>query len=594
VHNASQPQADKRLVGRYELLELIGEGAMAEVYRAYDPGIDRVLAIKLLKPELRANAEYAVRFLREAKAAGALSHPSIVTIYDVGDADGHAYIAMELLDGEPVDKLVARGETLSTEAVLAIAGQLAGALGYAHRAGVIHRDIKPSNIMLSADGRSVKLLDFGIARVADADAAEGALRTQIGQVLGTPRYMSPEQALGREIDGRSDLFSTGVVLYELVTGQHAFNGTSAATLALQITQQEPPSIASLAPNCPGGLRFIIEKLLSKRPERRFPDGADLARAVAREARTYEAVQAEDAARGWRLPFQLRVAAGMVVVTAIGLALAIGVVLDRQYQAMARMALASGSSIAAFVATNAALPAVDNATLPYEERDWLPVQAFISAASKDESVRWMTMVDNDGVIRGSSDPKAIGTRYTAPNGEAVVFRSNQVTVTDIMTADGRRGYRFVHPIVYAGQRFGVIEVSIDKAELLSAQATSRELLLALSVLVLAMVGAASYIGAHTLARPIRRLKQALRDATMGDLEFRISHRRRDEFGELFDAYNLFAATMRERLDVAARGASGPRSVDATQVDMTGIAPPSAAAGQGSPAATPFDPDWRRSA
>lgn len=580
-----------RLIGRYELRDRIGEGAMAEVYRAYDPGIDRVLAIKLLKPELRVNDEYAGRFLREAKAAGALSHPSIVTIYDVGEADGHAYIAMELLDGEPLDAIVERGEAMPAEAVLAIAEQLADALGYAHNAGVIHRDIKPSNIMLASDGRSIKLLDFGIARVADAEAADAALKTQIGQVLGTPRYMSPEQVLGRALDGRSDLFSVGVVLYELITGRHAFTGSSAATLALQITQQNPRPIAELQPQCPGGLRFIIEKLIAKRPERRFADGAELTRAVAREARAFEAVQAEGVARGRLLSFQLRVAIAMMVVTAIGLAAAIGGVLDRQYQAMTRMALASGSSIAAFVASNAALPAVENAAVVSAERDWLPVQAFIAAASKDESVRWMTMVDADGFIRGSSDPKQIGTRYRPPHGETIVTRSDEVTVTDIRLPDGRQGYRFVHPILYAGQHFGVIEVSIDKAELLAAQATSRDLLIGLSMIVLMIVGGVSYVAARAVDRPVRRLRQALRDATMGDLDFRISHRRKDEFGELFDAYNLFAGTMQERLDSAERATGGPKALEATRIDLTGI---EFASSNASPEGTPFDAGWRRSA
>jgi eukaryotic-like serine/threonine-protein kinase len=212
-----------RLVGRYQLIERIGEGAMAEVWRAHDPSIDRVLAIKILKGEFRRNEEYAARFLREAKAAGALAHPAIVTIYDVGTADGYPYIAMELLDGDPLDRVLAHEGKLPPELVLGIAGQLASALSYAHLSGVVHRDIKPSNIMLCRDGRSIKLLDFGIARVTEEGAAseDEQVRTQIGQVVGTPRYMSPEQAMARDVDGRSDLFSVGAVLYEMITGHPA-------------------------------------------------------------------------------------------------------------------------------------------------------------------------------------------------------------------------------------------------------------------------------------------------------------------------------------------------------------------------------------
>lgn len=554
-------------IGRYELHEQIGEGAMAEVWRAHDPSIDRVLAIKLLRPEFRSSAEYSLRFLREAKAAGVLSHPAIVTIYDVGEADGIAYIAMELLEGEPLDGVIARQQELSTETVLTIGAQLAGGLSYAHRAGVIHRDIKPSNVMLLSDRRSIKILDFGIARVADrvSDGVDMDIRTQIGQVVGTPRYMSPEQALGRDLDGRSDLFSAGVLLYELITRQPAFSGPSAAALALRITQQDPVPIAELAPHCPGGLRFIVDKLLAKRPERRFASGEELVKALERETKAYGAVQADQVARGRFIPVQVRVTIATVMIMAIALFFGINTVLARQYQAMEQMALASGSSIAAFVASNAALPSVENAATPQEERDWLPIQAFITAAANDASVRWMTMVDADGVIRGSSDPKLLGKRYQTPVDEAIVYRNGNVTVTDIRLRDGRAGYRFVHPILYAGKKFGMIEVSISKAGLEAAAERSRGLLMALGALVVAIVGGLSFAIAKYLARPLRRVKSAMLDATMGNLDFRISHRRKDEFGQLFDTFNLFANAMQERLDAAERGFGGPRAMDATRIN-----------------------------
>jgi HAMP domain-containing protein len=586
-----------RLIGRYQLKEKIGEGAMAEVWHAHDPGIDRVLAIKLLKHEFRLNSEYAARFLREAKAAGALAHPSIVTIYDVGEADGYPYIAMELIDGEPLDQALAREGQFADDRVLAIGAQLAGALSYAHLSGVIHRDIKPSNIMLGRDGRSIKILDFGIARMADADhdrTQAEQLRTQIGQVMGTPRYMSPEQALGQSIDGRSDLFSVGAVLYELITGQKAFGGTSAAILALQITQQNPPPIASLQPHCAGGLRFIVEKLLAKRPERRFANGAEFARAVEREIKAFEAVRADNAARGRYLPLQVRVTLAMVAVTAIVLVVSISAVLDRENRAMEHLALSSGASIAAFVASNAALPSVENAALSAAERDWTPIQAFIAAAAKDQSVRWMTMVDADGVVRGASTPALLGKTYVAPKGESVAFRDDDVTVTNIKLDDRRDGFRFVHPILYAGKRFGLIEVSISKDELHAASITARNLMIGLGAVMLGVVAIISFVVARLLARPVRRLNAAFRDAAMGDLDFRISHNRKDEFGALFDGFNLFASAVHDRLDAAERPASAPRGLDMTVV---GPEPRSHGAGGDSKATaegTPFDANWRQQA
>ena len=582
-----------RPIGRYELQERIGEGAMAEVWRAHDPSIHRTLAIKLIKTDLGQDAEYAARFLREAKAAGALAHPNIVTIYDVGEADGRPYIAMELLDGEPLDAALAREGKLSDDRVLAIAGQLASALAYAHAAGVVHRDIKPSNIMLGADGRSVKILDFGIARVTDEAAEREHVRTQVGQVLGTPRYMSPEQALGQAVDGRSDLFSAGSVLYELITGRAAFNGETAALLALQITQQPPTPIVELEPRCPGGLRFIVEKLLAKRPERRFQDGAELARAVERERKAFDAVRAEESVRRG-LPLEVRLTLAMVAVTAVALAASIGAVLDQQYRAMERMALASGSAISAFVASNAALQAVENAGTPEAERDWAPTQAFIAAASKDQSVRWMTMVDAEGFVRGASNAKLLGTKYREPSGEEVVHRTPEVVVTNIRMDDGRAGFRFSHPIFYAGRQFGLVEMSLGKAELQAAAATSRNLMLALGGVILLVVAGLSFTLAKLLERPMRRLTQALRDGAMGDLDFRISHHRRDEFGQLFDGFNTFAGAMQERLEAAGRPSGGPRALEATRIGPAPRPAPPEADAPSAEADTPFDPAWKRSA
>lgn len=308
-----------KLVGRYRIEARIGEGAMANVYRAYDPDIDRVLAIKVLKREYVRRPEFAQRFLREARAAGALSHPNIVTIYDVGEINGYPYIAMELLDGEPLDKAIQQKGRFGASDVLGIGCQLASALAYAHGQGVIHRDIKPSNIMLGKADRSVKILDFGIARFGATQEASETVQTQVGQVLGTPRYMSPEQALGRELDGRSDLFSAGAVLYEMITGAPAFNGSSAATLALQITQQEPAPI-QVTPECPKGLQFIIAKMMAKRPEKRFADCAALLNALRREMSAHEVIAAHEGKPRYGLAVRLSLMATAVM----ALALAIGI------------------------------------------------------------------------------------------------------------------------------------------------------------------------------------------------------------------------------------------------------------------------------
>lgn len=264
-------------IDRYKILEELGQGAMATVYKAYDPRINRELAIKLLRPEHAVNTEFRSRFLRETRAVGKLNHPNIIKIYDVGEFDNQPYIAMELLTGQFLDNFMDSGQRLSLKEFLEIAQQLTSALDCAHSHGVIHRDVKPANIAWNPNNRRIILTDFGIARIENVEVTQSTL---LGQVLGTPKYMSPEQILGKHIDGRTDLFSLGVVLYQLLTGQKPFSGETLASLTFQITQQDPPPVDQYAPDTPKALIQIIHKLLRKNPDERFPNCKELLHALA--------------------------------------------------------------------------------------------------------------------------------------------------------------------------------------------------------------------------------------------------------------------------------------------------------------------------
>lgn len=260
-------------IGRYDILGEIGEGAMGTVYRARDPLIERAVAIKTVSiAQLRQEGPGAEsRFLREAQSAGRLSHPNIVTIYDVGESDGLAYIAMEHLSGVTLRDIMNRGP-LPLDLALDTALQMAEALAFAHEHGVIHRDIKPANVVLTGKHGRVKLTDFGIAHLINSD------HTQAGQMLGSPRYMSPEQAMGREIDGRSDIFSLGAVLYEMLTGHYAFDGDSLPTIVYRVINESPVAAASLCPLLPGGLSSLLDRMLDKNPSAR-PDAHALVKAL---------------------------------------------------------------------------------------------------------------------------------------------------------------------------------------------------------------------------------------------------------------------------------------------------------------------------
>ncbi|MCB1032556.1 MAG: serine/threonine-protein kinase [Acidobacteria bacterium] len=257
----------KAQLGGYELGELLGSGAMGEVYRARDLKLSRDVAVKLLRPELASDPERLQRFEREARAASALNHPNLVHIYDIGREGSTPYIVMELVEGRTLRQLLSEGPLPMGE-VLRQAVQLAEGLAKAHAGGIIHRDLKPENVIVTDDG-FVKILDFGLAKLVfpDSDSAPGA--TQTGAILGTAGYMSPEQARGEPIDMRSDQFSLGAILYELATGHRAFEKETFAETLVAIIRSEPTPLKELAPKAPPTLVAIVERLLAKEREDRF-------------------------------------------------------------------------------------------------------------------------------------------------------------------------------------------------------------------------------------------------------------------------------------------------------------------------------------
>ncbi len=259
-------------LGRFEITREIGKGAMGQVFLARDPKIDRPVAIKtiVLPPGTSAEEahETSQRFLREAQAAGRLLHPNIITIFDVGEEEGVSFIAMEFIEGETLEPHTRPGGLLPLGRVQELIAQAAAALDYAHEHGIIHRDIKPANLMVQKNG-TLKVTDFGLAKSPQANL------TQAGVLLGTPSYMSPEQIQGRDLDGRSDLFSLGVVLYELVTGARPFEGDSISTIIYKVLYEDPRPPAAHNPALPAGINAVLEKALAKDPQNRHARGADL-------------------------------------------------------------------------------------------------------------------------------------------------------------------------------------------------------------------------------------------------------------------------------------------------------------------------------
>lgn len=270
-----------RQLGRYEILGELGKGAMGIVYRAVDPVLQRTVAIKTIPVYLDPSeqAEYEARFYHEAKAAGRLSHPNIVTIYDVGKSGDTTYMAMELLEGQDLRSLLAAKKPLPVAQALDIAAQVADGLAYAHEHEVVHRDVKPANLMITRSGL-VKIMDFGIARMRASE-----IRTQTGVLLGSPSYLSPEQVLGKRADHRSDIFSLGIVLYEMLTGERPFTGAEITAIMYQIVHLSPRAPSVLNAQVPEILNFVVAKALAKSPEDRYQDAREFA-ADLRECRKH--------------------------------------------------------------------------------------------------------------------------------------------------------------------------------------------------------------------------------------------------------------------------------------------------------------------
>ncbi|MEO8718335.1 MAG: serine/threonine-protein kinase [Burkholderiales bacterium] len=260
-------------LGRFEVLAEIGRGAMGIVYKAKDPMLERIVAIKTINMAMdRDGAEmYEKRFYQEARAAGGLNHPNIVTVYDIGKTETECYMAMEYIEGAELRTLLLPAKPLPVPRALSIAAQMAEGLAYAHERGVVHRDIKPANIMVPESG-AVKITDFGIARMRSSN-----VQTQTGMMMGSPKYMSPEQVIGKRADHRTDIFSLGVILYEMLTGAAPFTGESVNAVMYQIVNFVPPVPSAINPAAPAALDAIIAGMLAKSLEERYQSAAEIAR-----------------------------------------------------------------------------------------------------------------------------------------------------------------------------------------------------------------------------------------------------------------------------------------------------------------------------
>lgn len=527
-------------IGRYGIGEELGRGAMAVIYQGFDPEIRRPLAIKCLHDEVAQRPEYRRRFLAEARAAGTLTHPGIVTIFDVGEDGQRPFIAMELLEGVTLAEFAARFRPLLLRNVLKIAIQLTEALDYAHRHGVVHRDIKPENIIVTSATVNIKVMDFGIARTlndpdwrADDD----------GYVAGSPHYMPPEQIRGQATDARADLYSVGVVLYELLTGHTPFRGHDLAQLLTRVVEDPVPAPRPIVPDCPDALIEVALRLLAKRPEERYQSAGELL--VDLQRLEEERAERERAGAGHRIvPLRLRWAAIMGVVVAVTLLVAATLVYQKQNSVMTDLAFDYGETLAGIISVESA----EDLLL----EDTIAVQGRLRDMQANREIALLNVADHRGNVVASSDPETIGTPYVPPPEDQLLTRRGDRAVWSVVGPDGRELFLFETPVHYQDHEIGRLQVALSTRSLAQAnRATVTALgLLALVTLLAVLLGA--YILARRLQVPLDTLRGALDQISQGRLDTRIRTRRSDDFERVYAAYNAMADSLEARMKRQAGG------------------------------------------
>jgi serine/threonine-protein kinase len=522
-----QPVPEK--IGRFNLIEEIGEGAMSIVYKAFDPEINRTLAIKLLRGEVASDPEYRYRFLQEAKAAGKLTHPNIVTIFDVGEAEQGPYIAMEFLEGRTLEQMMEDNTPISVREVVVYGIQLAEALDYSHNRGIVHRDVKPGNIISPDDGHTIRITDFGIAHIESPNKEH---RTRMGAVLGTPQYMSPEQVEGFPVDGRSDLFSLGVILYQLITGEKPFVSETLTSLLMKIVQEDPAPIDDKSGAIPQSLTKIVQKLLNKKPEQRFQTGKEVATALRSVVHEIDEKQ-QHLNESKILPLRIKWTAVMAAVVSIAMVLGSYLVYQKQVDTMIELALDSGGSLAEFIAVES----VEAELI----QDWVALETFVHEIKQRQQISYLKILDHKRFLRASTSLEEVGTKQEVANGMARL-REDEGMIISEKQWKGEMVFDFQAPLVFQNKRVGMVQLGLSQTPLIAAADLTFYTMLGLLVAVVMTVVIVAYLLAAGITVPMRILRRAIAHVHHGNLGYRIDKARNDELGLLFAEYNRMADTL----------------------------------------------------
>jgi len=525
-------------INRYEIIEQIGLGAMGIVYRVHDSLFSCERALKILRPELVSEADIVQRFREEGKAAvraaGEISHANIVTVYDAGEFEDRPYIVMELFRGIPLDEKLARGERMSVLEVLSLGDQLAAALGSAHTHGVVHRDIKPGNVLVSETSRLAKLTDFSVAQLK---ANINSSLTRTGVVIGAPRYMPPEQALGKEVDGRSDLYGLGIMLYELLTGQKAYKSETFTALLIEISQSKLPPIRSINKDIPPGVERVISKLVEKEPERRFQTAADLQTAIRREIRSINASELRSK-RG--LPTELLGAALLAALVGSVLCLAGYFLRNQQINALEEQTAAIGMAYADTLSDQFSLDfsrVGESAGLLYDMQ-------FDESSSNSNLDFQRIVLDNGQVLATTFENDTVYEPLQQLR--ELQIDNEDATASLIVLPNGLQSMQIAKRIEIgpdsARESIGTLYVGLSTERITNIGKLTISFMLLLSLLVASLIGFVSYYLIRRFARPLELIRDNLQLVAAGDDDIRMPAGRDGLVGEAFSAFNNALSAM----------------------------------------------------
>lgn len=561
--NGGEPEVLSQL-GRYQIRAELGRGAMAIVYSAYDPHIKRTVAIKTLRKEFAAQSDFRRRFVAEARAAGILMHPGIVTIFDVGETQGIPFIAMEQVHGPTLDAFVRSRRSLPLRMILKMAMQIADALDYAHQHGIVHRDIKPENIVVTGESGNVKITDFGIAHrrtnaMTDADSVE--------LIAGTPQYMAPETLTGKPVDGRCDLYALGVLLYWLLVGRTPWQAEDHRSLFEMIINGPIPQIKTQYADVPEALLGIVYTLLAKDPRERYQRGAELVEDL---RRIDDLLAANE--RSWEgrkiVPLRVRWTAVMGVLVAVTVAIGLMLVHHRQNQASTGLALDYGFTVANMVAGQAA------EDLLLEDR--VALQTMVDAIARNRDIDQLRIAGADGVLVAASagaSQEPLETLLPAL-GEPLHSRGGQHVYAWVGKGQDPL-LLFVLPVRYQEHLVGNVQLGLSTRSLAAANRTTVISMLALMGVTLVVVFMGAYVLSQRLLLPIETLRSALWKIAQGRFDARIRMQRDDEFDRVFAAYNAMADSLEARMFSLTRGelmpAAAPEQSAPVRSDTVRTAP-----------------------